>query len=184
MKKNNQMRTIGIILFLVGGIMAISAGAKMPEAGADYPNTVGIFIFGFILGIIGNILWHKTEKKKILAELEEHKNDENFNPIALLKATIPVIEDLDKNFDKFPGMELCYKIDEISDRYIHPFTDRSKTFMDILGTAKGAEILLIIAYAERMLNRVWSASSDGYPAEARSCLKDSLENYKKALSKI
>lgn len=184
MKNNNQVRILGMILFVVGGIIAISAAAKMPSEGAEYPSTTGIFVFGFLMGIVGNVLWHKTERKKVMLELEIHKNDQNYNPIVLLQSTVPAIAELNQNFNNYPGMALCEKIDEIQDNFVHPFTERRKTFMDILGVAKGAEILLIIAYAERMLNRVWSAASDGYPDEAKACLKDSLENYQKALSKI
>ena len=183
-QSTQNKRTAGIALFFIGAITAISAAAKMPEGEATYPTTVGIFIAALITGIIGNILWHGTEKKKVLAELEEHKNDVNSNPVILLEATIPAIEALLRKAETLVGMELCVELDKVLDTYVHPFTERRKTFQDILGQANGAEVLLIIAYAERMLNRVWSASSDGYPDEAKNCLEDSLNNYRSALAKM
>ena len=71
------MRLLGMFLFVVGGVIAISAAAKMPEAGDKYPDTLVFFFVSIIFAIIGNMNWHKTERKKVLAELEEHKNDEN-----------------------------------------------------------------------------------------------------------
>ena len=55
--------------------------------------------------------------------------------------------------------------------------------MDLLGQSNGAEVLLKIAYAERMLNRTWSAQSDGHPPEAKASLQDSLNHYQEALAK-
>ena len=179
-----NMRMFGIFLFFVGGIIAISSAAKMPVEGSKYPDTLVFFFVAIIFAIIGNIIWHKTERKKVLAELEEHKNDEFSNPILLLRQTIPAIEKLEAEIESLKGMDLCERIDEILDTKIHPFVDKRKTFMDILGQAKGAEILLTLAYAERMLNRVWSAASDGHHPEATTCLTDSLANFKKALNKM
>ena len=48
-----NIRFVGITLFLIGSVAAISMAAKMPEAGADYPTTTGVFIFALIMGIIG-----------------------------------------------------------------------------------------------------------------------------------
>ena len=40
---------------------------------------------------------------------------------------------------------------------------------------RGAEILVTAAYAERMLNRVWSASADGHLPEAGASLTEAAE---------
>lgn len=184
MERVNKMRNIGVVLFVIGGLIAISSAAKMPLAGEDFPSTMGIFGFGLLLGIIGNVVWHQNERKKVMAELQVHKNDHASNPIIILKDTIPVLETLKEKFDSLPGMKLCEEIDQIQNDYLIPFADKRKTFMDILGTGPGAEVLLMIAYAERMINRVWSAQSDGYPEEARICLDDSIENYKKAVARM
>ena len=181
---DKKLKNIGIFLFVLGVLVAISAGAKVPQAGDKYPTTVGIFIFGLILGIVGNILWHKTQRKIIFKELEEHKNDSEFNPIVLLKATPPAIKEIQNNIENLSNDEICKNVDSVLDTFVHPFTQRMSTFTDLMGKAKGAEILLIVAYAERMLNRVWSAASDGHPIEAKNCLQESLHNYEKAISKL
>jgi hypothetical protein len=180
-------RNIGIGLFILGSIIAISAAAKMPPGtGTDgkFPDTVGPFVFAFILGIIGNILWHKSEKAITMLELEENKGEGDSNPLTLLKATIAQLEELEQISKEKEGMEFCEKVDEVLDNYVHPFTEKRKTFVDILGQLKGSEILLTVAYGERMLNRVWSAASDGHMEEARNSLEESLFNYKKAVAKL
>ena len=183
-QKTKNLRYLGIILFTLGSIVAISSGAKMPVDGAKFSDTTMVFIVALILGIVGNILWHKTEKQAVLAELESHKNDEASNPTILLKNFIPKLEEIKTKGKGLQGMELCNELDLIMDKYLHPLVAKRKILIDLLGQEKGAEVLLIIAYAERMLNRVWSASSDGYPDEAQDCLEDSLNNFKQALAKL
>ena len=183
MDNMKQKRVIGITLFVIGTIMGIIAASKVPETGAKYPTTVGAFFGGLALAIIGNILWHRSERNIIKAQLEQHKNDGS-SPISLLSNTVPAIEELYQKAQATKGMELCDEVDKVLDTHVHPFTEKRKTFMDILGQAKGAEILLDVAYGERMLNRVWSAASDGHHQEALNSISESLENYRKAAGKL
>ena len=176
-------RVAGIIFFVVGVIIAISAAAKVAQD-SQFPNTLPVFFIGLAMAIIGNIIWHKNERKIVLAHLEHHKNDADNNPVALLKATVPEIEALQLKAENLEGMQLCEAVDEVLDNFIHPFVDKRKTFTDILGQSKGAEILLIVAYAERMLNRCWSAASDGHKEEAMNVLAESLQSFKDATNKL
>jgi hypothetical protein len=45
---------------------------------------------------------------------------------------------------------------------------------------RGAEILVVIAFGQRMLNRVWSAAADRHLPEARSCYPDAVEALEEA----
>ena len=178
-----NLKILGIVLFVIGIIIGITAAAKAPAEGSEYPDTVGVFLTAFFVTIVGNLLWHKSERQIVKAQLEEHKNDGN-NPIAMLTNTVPAIEGLFATAQNTQGMDLCEEVDKVLDTHVHPFTEKRKTFMDILGQAKGAEILLDVAYGERMLNRVWSAASDGHHQEALNSISESLENYKKAAGKL
>ena len=159
------------------GTFQLLAKKIMPALSAS------VFLTAFFITIIGNLLWHKSERQIVKAELEEHKNDGN-NPLAMLSKTVPAIEALFAKAQNTQGMDLCEEVDKVLDTHVHPFTEKRKTFMDILGQAKGAEILLDVAYGERMLNRVWSAASDGHHQEALNSITESLENYKKAAGKL
>jgi len=183
-ENTKNIRTLGIVLFLIGTVVGISAAAKMPAAGETYPDTLNVFFVSIAIAIIGNILWRKSEREIVLAELEAHKNDTTNNPVALLKATVPLLEKLSAKMDEIKGMEICEEVDLVLDTTIHPFTERRKTFLNMLGQAKGSEVLLNVAYAERMLNRVWSAASDGHHIEAVNSLQESLDNYRKTVASL
>lgn len=180
MENIKKQKKVGIILFVGGVIISIILAAKVEENGNNYPST---FLGAMGLAVLGNMLWHGSERKIVKAQLEEHKNDGN-NPISMLSNTVPAIEQLYNKAQNTQGMELCDEVDKVLDEHVYPFTEKRKTFMDILGQAKGAEILLDVAYGERMLNRVWSAASDGHHQEALNSISESLENYKKAAGKL
>jgi hypothetical protein len=184
MQKTKQLKNIGIILFTLGIVMAITSAAKTPVENGNYPDTVIFFSFSLFLGIVGNLLWHTNSKKLVKIKIQEHQGDSNSNPVKLLEQTVASIANLYNKAQSIQGMQLCHEVDVILDSYIHPFVDKRKTLLDMLGQSKGAEILLDAAYAERLLNRVWSAASDGHHQEALNSLHSSLENYKKALGKI
>lgn len=181
-KEIKNTRLVGIVLFGLGIVVAICAGAKVPEAGSNYPNTLTAFFIGLGVAIFGNFLWHKNEKKIVLAHLDHHRNNETSNPLALLNSIVVQMESLVEQSKTTQGMKLCDQIDIVLDNYINPFVEKRKTFIDILGQYKGAKILLIFAYAERMLNRCWSAASDGHHEEAANVLMESLHNFKEAAS--
>ena len=48
---------------------------------------------------------------------------------------------------------------------------------------EGAQILVTMAYGERMLNRAWSASADGHIQEARGCIPEALAAFEEAYAK-
>lgn len=183
-KKNEQIRVFGIIIFFVGSILAIASAAKLPGSGSEFPDTVAIFSVGLIFGIIGNILWHKSERAKVIHELKEQHESGAKNPVDMLTETQDLIEKLLAKIDDYQEMALCEQVDIILDETVHPFTEKSKTFMDLLGKERGAEVLLIVAYGERMLNRVWSAASDHHHPEAKHSLEQSLGSYKMANEKV
>ncbi len=183
-QNTKNIRILGIVLFVIGTIVGISAAAKMPATGETYPDTLKVFFVSIVIAIIGNIIWRKTERQIVLAELEAHKSDTTNNPVALLKSTVPLLQKLSDRMGEIEGMAICDEVDVILDTAVHPFTERRKTFLDIMGQAKGSEVLLNVAYAERMLNRVWSAASDGHHVEAVNSLQESFDNYKKTVESL
>lgn len=179
-----KQNIIGKVLFFAGAIVAIASGAKMPGAGDTYPDTISLFVLGLIVSIAGNFLWHRTERAIVLAEMEEHKNDTTANPMSLLKQISQAIDGLQKQIDNMTESEVMKKIDDIHAELIHAFVEKRKVMTDVLGQEKAAEILLEVAYGERMLNRTWSAVSDGHFPEAKHSLSESVKSYHQAVAKL
>jgi hypothetical protein len=176
-------KIIYIAMFGAGVIVAIICGAKMPGAGDQFSDVLMGFCFGMIVAIIGNFLWHSEVRAEIKKMMVKDK-DSDENPVFLLQRAVEQVQKLKEDFDKLDNQKVCDCIDEISEKFIHPFTEKRQTMMDMLGMEKGAEVLLSVAYGERMLNRVWSACSDGHRPEAISSLEQSSNNYLKAVQLV
>ena len=66
------------------------------------------------------------------------------------------------------------RADELLETWVLPFAEVRQTIIQRFGMEEGADVLVTVAYGERMLNRVWSASADGHPQEARACLPEAI----------
>ena len=172
------MNIAGPLLFFVGILVAISGSAKMPAEGADFPDTTGIFIAGAVVAILGTILWRKAVARKASEALQESNETD---AIGLLKNAIGPCRALREDISTLTPNAICDRIDQLLNEYILPFADNRQQVLNRLGMNEGAELLVTIAYGERMLNRTWSAASDGYPQEALAVYPDAVDAFEEAI---
>ena len=73
----------GIALFTVGIITSICGAAKLPADKGGYPDTLPVFIFGFLLAIAGLIIWwwDVNDRRRVAAD---ESSDFDSGPVALL----------------------------------------------------------------------------------------------------
>ena len=172
------MNIVGPCLFFVGILVAISGSAKMPAEGATYPDTTGIFLVGAFIAIIGTVLWRKAVALKANEALEQ-SNDTD--ALSLLKNAMPPCRALREEINNLAPNAICDRVDELLNNYILPFADNRQQVLNRLGMNTGAELLVTMAYGERMLNRTWSAASDGYPQEALAVYPDAVDAFEEAI---
>ena len=111
--------------------------------------------------------------------MDEQSHDAS-NPFALLADVQSPLDELLADVGEFETHEICDRVDDILAKYVLPFAEVRRGVIDRLGMEKGAEILVVVAYGERMLNRVWSAASDGHLPEAMSVLPDAIAAFNEA----
>lgn len=172
------MNIAGPLLFFVGILIAISGSAKMPAEGDTYPDTVGLFLFGAAIAVIGTILWRMAVAQKASEHLEQSNDTDALSLLRNLMAPARQLRDEIHGLDH-KGM--CERVDELLNEFILPFADNRQQVINRLGMDTGAELLVTMAYAERMLNRTWSAASDGYPAEALAVYPDAVDAFEEAI---
>ena len=155
----------------------------MPEADATWPNTVWLFITGAVLCIGGLVLWHQQTRAQAKAQaLESSKS--GGDPSTLLKNAIAPLKTLEADIGTMSSEEITQKVDEILTGYILPFAEVRQQLVNELGMERGAEVLVTVAFAERMLNRVWTAAADGHLPEARACFPDALSAFNEAVTHV
>jgi len=170
-------QTVAFGIFSVGIIICILGGAKVPAAGTDWPDTLGLFSVGAVISIVGLFLWRKVVA---IANAEETKSQDSKDPATILQEMAEPLDRLSSEIGEMDADTITKRIDEILDTYVLPFAEVRQRIINKLGMEKGAEILVVVAYGERMLNRVWSAAADGHTVEASSCFPEAHEAFAEA----
>lgn len=82
------------------------------------------------------------------------------------------------NLDQFraravelPGHELRFEIDAHFREDLRAFADARESMIHLFGMRAYGEVMSAFAAGERYLNRIWSASADGYEDEARAYIE-------------
>lgn len=167
---------LAYILFAVGTLIAISGAAKLPEQTGGWPDTLAVFIVGAVISAAGLVLWRymlaATKKAAVKAEADSPTQG---GALELLAGVLEPARTLQAEIDKLDGTTITQRIDVLLETYVLPFAEVRQTVIDRFGMAKGAEILITVAYGERMLNRVWSAASDGHLPEAMASLPEAID---------
>jgi hypothetical protein len=177
-----MMQWMGPLFFTVGVLVSITGGAKVPEKVGQWPDTVPVFLIGAVFAAVGIVLWRREKKRGIESALAQGDGEEK-SPFALLADSVSPTQKLGQDIAGLPAPEICERVDGILETYILPFAEVRQRVIDRLGMSAGAEILVVMAYAERMMNRTWSAAADAKPeddadpcvVEARNVFPDAVD---------
>ena len=171
--------SVGPYLFAVGILVAIAGSAKLPDAQGQFPDTLPIFILGALAAATGIFLW----RRQIKLEQEQPDNDPNaVNPFERLESIQAPLAKLSEEAPTLGTEQLCDRVDAILQEYVIPFAQARHKIIEKLGMDKGAELLVVVAYGERMLNRAWSAAADEHAPESVASVQEAYEAFKELAS--
>jgi hypothetical protein len=175
------MGRMGFGLFSIGIIIAVTAGAKAPARIGEWPDTWPVFLVGAVLCIAGLVMWHRGTR----AEADAAANDtESRDPVELLNALQAPLNALGNDIDALDADGIMNRVDGLLDGYVLPFGEVRQRIIDSMGMEDGAEVLVVVAYGERILNRVWTAAADGHLPEARACFPEAAAALHEANQKL
>jgi hypothetical protein len=173
------MNRVAPALFGLGIMIAISGGAKVPEKMGEWPDSWPVFLVGAIMALIGVVLWRRVKAAERRAVAAEQSGGEH-DPFTYLADVLAPARTLGEEIGGLETHAICDRVDVLLETYILPLAEVRERVMDTLGMDRGAEVLITIAYGERMLNRVWSAAGDGHKPEALSVYPDALSALEEA----
>lgn len=163
-----------LTLGFLGGAFLASLDAKVMMWNAFLPFFIG--------GVVG--VWMIKEGQKRIARASHVLEGNRADIEASLKAIVGGLEILDKRKEDLPTYEMRFEIDRRFRADLNCFAEARESLIHLYGLNAYAEVMSAFAAGERYLNRVWSASADGYVDETRDYLGRALTQFREALGLI
>ncbi len=171
---------ISFAVFVLGLMLAVTGAAKAPSPDLvwldqTWPDTVPLFAAGLTLCIVGLIAWRAGLRHEDAAGGLSSLGPKGMMQIIVdcRRAAVQLRDDIGRRKNIHPDI-IRETIDSLQVKYFEPFVENRFILIEHYGMRQGAELLLQFALAERYLNRVWSATADGCPAEARTSLETAV----------
>lgn len=169
------MRVTSLLFFIIGIMVSLISAAKLPISDANWPDTLPLYTGAVILALGGLLLWHwskipQTDNQAALSTLQARSNVMECLPKLLAK-----MQELQPQLDHLEGKQIAIQVEILLNTYVLPLVVERKEIIRQFGPYQGVEILVAAAQGERLLNRIWSAASEGYLSEA-------IDNYPKAFA--
>jgi hypothetical protein len=101
-----------------------------------------------------------------------------------LNRIVANLEELESGKEGIPPWELRFEIDHRFREDLNAFVEARESLSHIYGLQAYADIMSDFAAGERYLNRVWSASADGYVQEAKDYIHRALIQFQHARRKL
>jgi hypothetical protein len=140
------------------------------------------FIPLVILGFVGVTLIKVSSKK---ATHTKERFSKNLSDIETsLNNIIQKLTQLNSQKNDINTYDIRHKIDELLIDDLNTFVEARETIGHAYSLQVYADVMSNFAGGERYLNRVWSASADGYIDEVNSTLDRALEQFKEAKEKL
>lgn len=168
-----MLNQLGNYAMYLGTVVALIGGARIP------PQWV-LFIIGFVILMLGVALKH-LGKSQVVLELRGSKMQEIAERLEAIRNELKAI-----NSEKaqLSNEELHEKVEHLTAKTIYQFSLGLNTIKTSLGLKEYNNIMTSFAPGERYLNRVWSATTDGYHEEALNYLERAVPQIEEAHTKL
>ena len=143
-------------------VLAFLGGAFLTSLDEDTVNWT-YFIPVMVLGFIGAFVY-KNEATKAATHGDVIKNNMAILDRSLHNIVKNLIE-LDGNKERIPTYDMRFEIDRLFRDDLMQFADARESIKHLYGVQSYADVMSSFAAGERYINRIWSASTDGYVDE-------------------
>ena len=171
------MKSIGFILVTVGFIAAALASVVDENVvrWVWYIPALGLGAAGVVLIKMEHARHTKTEHH-VASRIETVESS--------LERIATNIDKLNADKHSINTYDMRHRIDELFVDDIDRFVEARESIAHRYNLAAYGEVMSTFAAGERYLNRVWSASADGYIDEVNTYLEKAREQFSASLSKI
>ncbi len=138
------------------------------------------YIPALALGAAGVFLIRTTEAKQKQTEHHVAANIETIE--SSLGRIVTNITRLDADKANINTYDVRHRIDELFTNDLETFVEARESIVHRYGLSAYGEVMTRFASAERYLNRVWSASADGYIDEVNEYLQRAKDQFAESLT--
>jgi len=171
------MRNIGYLVITVGFL----GGSLFTVLDEQYVNWL-YFGVTLMVGIAGIVLLRISNKRETHEEGKLSANIENLK--ISLKNIVVNIKQLNAEKNDINTYDVLHRIDELFPNDLTVFVDARESISYVYGLQAYADVMNNFAAGERYLNRVWSASADGYIDEVNAYLEKAEQQFLEAKEKL
>ncbi|MEE9288495.1 MAG: hypothetical protein V3U69_02780 [Bacteroidota bacterium] len=162
-----------IVGFLAGALLSV-----LQERNVEW----AYFVPAVVVGVVGVILVRLAARRHILAEGKLSMSMQNIEDS--LSRIVENMSQLNAEKDSLDPYDVRHLIDEKFSNDLNTFVDARESIGHVHGLLAYGNVMSYFAAGERYLNRVWSASVDGYIDEVRSYLARAEEQFAEALQAL
>jgi len=173
------MRILGLLLFLIGIILALISAAKLPVPNTNWSDMLPFYILAILLAFVGIFIYHKSQSLNNFTD----NSSTCFSTANLLQELIAEINKLETEIFNLNEVDIADRVNILLNDYVLPCVANRQEIIESLGHYQGAEVLIAIAKGERLLNRIWSAASDGKIQEIYLIYPKISSNFEEAYQK-
>lgn len=168
------MKNLGYALISLGFLTAAYQAVRSQEG-----ISVSAFLTGLAVGVIGVVLVRLVLRREATHEERLATNIETLE--TSLSSIVGKLETLDQEKDTTDVYDLRHRIDERFPDHLDAFVQARQSIAHSFSLQAYADVMSPFATGERHLNRVWSASTDGYIDEAHTYIGLAREQFADAL---
>ena len=171
------MKKLGYVMITVG-FLAGALVAVLDETNVQWAYFTGTIVLGALGILIVRLSLHRDSRS-------EQKISVNLQDIEVsLSRIVENIDSLNAQKQSINPYDIRHRIDELFTEDLTTFVQARETLAQVHGLQAYADVMSHFASAERYLNRVWSASADGYINEVATYLDKAKVRFSEALRKV
>ena len=167
------MKQLGYLL-LIGGFLA---GAYATALDVQHTRWT-LFVPAALIAAAGLVQIKRGARGEATAEHVLTANKAELE--SSLRGIVTALESLKQRIGEMPVDALRLQIDADFRENLRRFADARESMVHLFGVQTYADIMSDFAAGERNLNRVWSASTDGYASEAHEYIDRAGQRFREA----
>jgi len=171
------MKNLGFFL-LAGGFLAAAYSTSLHTVETNWL----LFVPAAIAGMLGVFMIKRQSSGEATSEHVLSANRAELNDS--LGNIVTNLERMSEEGDSIATADLREQIDGRLRDDLRRFADARESLIHLFGLQTYANVMSDFAAGERYVNRVWSASADGYDGEARSYLGRAAVQFRAAQQQL